>query len=192
MAASVPPSELRRMVHPQRDDHHAFIEEQAAKLVALGVPRGHFESATYNAHGIFKQYNDDDAKLERVLKLGTGTTTDNKYFETIRGCQPGEFYAYVRHLRSRAGQEELANLSFHEKLLKRGEGHFTAQQMAYIAMFDAQRADMLNRARDVRRHHDGIIAELEGQLRVARAMKDEELEVLYEEPAAKHDRLNSK
>lgn len=169
------------------NEDRELITTMGQQLVTHGFPANIFTDAVFNAEGYFEksfasllrtlQSFTDERKLERVLMLGiTG-----KFYETIRYCQPREFYNFLKYLRTPAGQNELGKMSMHEKLQKRGAGDFTAQQMGYIAMFDAQRGDLATRKADIRREQDAIIAELERQLKAARDDKDQLLAAASQE-----------
>lgn len=66
-------------------------------------------------------------------------------------------------------------MSIQGKLQRRGDGNLTAEQMAWLAVFEAQRTDCSDRTGDVRRRHELIIAELELRLREAKAAMDQEM-----------------
>lgn len=136
--------------------HRQTIEEAGARLQAVGVPAAYFQANTYVAFGyteavlagLLRVFADDgfDEKLESILQLGVS----NHLFATVRGMSADAFYRFLHFLRSPDGQNALA-------------------EIAWIAMFEAQRSDLANSVDEARRRHDALIADLERQLRGARA-----------------------
>ncbi|CAJ1949192.1 unnamed protein product [Sphenostylis stenocarpa] len=158
---------ISAQLHPPPENTKlATIEVVQAQLSGISFPANIFDTATYLAHGytrknfavavkVFTEYT-DPIRLEEVCELGRGA----RCFDIIRGYSAGQFYAFLRYLKSVLRQEALGKLSLRAKLRKRGALHFTG---------------------DVRRTGEARIAEIQAQLARARHELDEQLLALEQE-----------
>ncbi|CAJ1949194.1 unnamed protein product [Sphenostylis stenocarpa] len=82
---------------------------------------------------LFTEYT-DPIRLEEVCELGCGA----RCFDIIGGYSAGQFYAFLRYLKSVLGQEALGKLNLCAKLCKRGAWRFTAPEIALAELARAR------------------------------------------------------
>ncbi|KAK6930550.1 Yif1 family [Dillenia turbinata] len=92
-----------------------------------------------NEEQIFAESAEDLEKIERILQIGIS----NRFFLTVRGCQPPQFYHFLEFLRSKTDQDALVLLSQQEPLAGRGGDSFTPQEGAK----DAEKEECLDAIR---------------------------------------------
>ncbi|GAU36288.1 hypothetical protein TSUD_255420 [Trifolium subterraneum] len=152
-----------------------FIATMANRITKLGFPTNIFDFQTYVLSGyldknfasllrILSPYSDDQ-KLEKVLLLGVKFN----FFNSFANCQPKEFYTFMRHLRTAAGQGELKKIAIQEKLEKSAAARgFTVHEMAYVALTEIPVSDFLKPKHVIRRKLcEEIISEHQNQLKIA-------------------------
>ncbi|PNX78815.1 hypothetical protein L195_g034796 [Trifolium pratense] len=153
-----------------------FIATMANRITNLGFPTNIFDFQTYVLSGyldknfasllrLLSPYNDDQ-KLEKVLLLGVKLN----FFNSFANCQPNEFYTFMKHLRTPAGQGELKKIAVQERLEKRAAARgFTVHEMAYVALAEIPVSDFLKPKHEIRRKLcEEIIAEYQkNQLKIA-------------------------
>ncbi|KAK2378275.1 hypothetical protein P8452_49779 [Trifolium repens] len=152
-----------------------FIATMANRITNLGFPTNIFDFQTYVLSGyldknfasllrILSPYTDDQ-KLEKVLLLGVKLN----FFNSFANCQPNEFYRFMKHLRTAAGQGELKKIAIQEKLEKRAAARgFTVHEMAYVALAEIPVSDILKPKHKIRRKLcEEIIAGYQNQLKIS-------------------------
>ncbi|KAL7081161.1 hypothetical protein ACP275_14G022200 [Erythranthe tilingii] len=159
-------------------NHRAAIEKIGARLTRFGVPAACFEEAATLALGytdamVLKNLRpfervEEDSRIEALLSIGR----DEHFYPNVDKAELPKFLLFLDFLRTPAGQKcigQVSQVHRHQYLRRRGKGRLTAEEIAWLEMFDIQRSDYLNHAAEVRRHDEAIIADLELQLRNAKA-----------------------
>lgn len=169
--SSNPPVTPSQSLKRKSNDYQKVLDDARAKLEPLGVPGYYFDVA----HSLPFGYTDnilagllhvfdnveDAGDLEEILYLGK----THRIFENIRKMKQEQFYRFLKFLKSEEGADALRQLNQKKKLEKRGGSIFTAQDIGWCAMFEAQRNDYITVQKDTKRGFDVKRAELEEQMR---------------------------
>ncbi|DAZ91048.1 TPA_asm: hypothetical protein [Paris polyphylla amalgavirus 1] len=161
------------------DNDKAEVAELAVPLLAIGLSPVLFDWTILLRHGVVPKVYASRLRIFRGKEtaeqldtiMGLGIT--NRIFPGVRACSVTQWLTFLDWLRSKPGQDALSALAHADRLRARGKGVFSAEDSAFVSMFDAQRNDFLLEVGERRKASEVTIATLRRQIEVEqKALED--------------------